>query len=124
MAVIALITKIVRVNLLRRHPIAFSLLALLLWSALEPLPGLVDAVTGTVPAGADLVRPTAYTVLAPLSNVLDALTFLSAQRAKALLAVWVLALALWGALRRGTLAQRLGRALLERCCCRGPCPRS
>ena len=112
MAVIALITKIVRVNLLRRHPIAFSLLALLLWSALEPLPGLVDAVTGTVPAGADLVRPTAYTVLAPLSNVLDALTFLSAQRAKALLAVWVLALALWGALRRGTLAQRLGRALL------------
>src|SRR2546430_1590060 len=51
-ASIALIIKIVRVNLLRRHPIAFALLALLLWSALQPLPGLVDAVTGTVPAGA------------------------------------------------------------------------
>src|SRR5256886_12369709 len=58
-ASIALIIKIVRVNLLRRHPIAFALLALLLWSALQPLPGLVDAVTGTVPAGADLVRPAA-----------------------------------------------------------------
>jgi len=111
-ASIALIIKIVRVNLLRRHPIAFALLALLLWSALQPLPGLVDAVTGTVPAGADLVRPAAYTVFAPLSTVLDALTFLSVQRAKAFLAVWVLALALWGALRRGTLAQRLSRALL------------
>src|SRR2546430_8503887 len=111
-ASIALIIKIVRVNLLRRHPIAFALLALLLWSALQPLPGLVDAVTGTVPAGADLVRPAAYTVFAPLSTVLDALSFLSVQRAKAFLAVWVLALALWGALRRGTLAQRLSRALL------------
>jgi len=111
-AAIALITKIVRVNLLRRHPIALALLALLLWSALQPLPGLVDAVTGTVPAGADLVRPTAYTVLAPLSNVLDALTFLSVQRAKAFLAVWVVALALWGGLRRGTLGRRLARALL------------
>src|SRR5437016_3256309 len=99
-------------NLLRRHPIALTLLALLLWSGLQPLPGLVDAVTGTVPAGADLVRPTAYTVLAPLSNVLDALTFLSVQRAKAFLAVWVVALALWGGLRRGTLGRRLARALL------------
>jgi len=96
----------------RRHPIALALLALLLGSALQPLPGLVDAVTGTVPAGADLVRPIAYTVLSPLSNVLDTLTFLSVQRAKALLVGWVLALALWGALRRGTLGQRIRRALL------------
>jgi len=96
----------------RRHPIAFGLLALLIVSALQPLPPLLDAVTGTAPAGADLVRPTTYTVLAPLSNVLDALTFLSLARARAFLAVWVIALAAWGALGRGSLARRLGRALI------------
>src|SRR5206468_1249920 len=105
-------TEIVRVNILRRHAIALAMLALLLWSALQPLPGLVDAVTGTVPTGADLVRPTAYTVLAPLSSVLDALTFLSVPRAKACLAVWVVALALWGARRRGAPGRRIARTLL------------
>jgi len=100
------------VNLLRRHPIALALLALLLLSALQPLPPLLDAVTGTVPAGADLVRPVAYTVLAPLSNVLDALTFLSLARARAFLVVWVMGLAAWGALRGGALRQRLRRAFV------------
>src|SRR5437660_10153353 len=101
-ASIARITKIVRVNLVRRHPIALALLALLLGSALQPLPGLVDAGTGTVPAGADLVRPIAYTLRSPLSNVLDTLTSLSAHRAKARLAACVLALAPCGRPRRGT----------------------
>jgi len=100
------------VNLLRRHPIALGLLVLLIVSGLQPLPPLLDAVTGTVPAGADLVRPTTYTMLAPLSNVLDALTFLSLARARAFLAVWVIALGAWGALRRGSLGRRLGRAVI------------
>src|SRR3989449_4630935 len=97
-----LIPKIVRVNLLRRHPIALALIALLLVSALRPSPPLVDAVTGAPPADVDLVRPTLYTLLAPVSNVLDALTFLSVERAKALLVAWTAALALWGLLRRGS----------------------
>jgi hypothetical protein len=100
------------VNLLRRYPLALALLALLLLSGLQPLPPLVDAVTGVPPADADLVRPTVYTLLAPPSNVLDALTFLSLERARALVIVWAVALAAWGALRRGTARRRLGRALL------------
>src|SRR5207249_33184 len=55
---------------------------------------------------------TTYTMLAPLSNVLDALTFLSLARARAFLAVWVIALGAWGALRRGSLGRRLGRAVI------------
>jgi hypothetical protein len=100
------------VNILRRHPIALTLLALVLLSALRPLPALVDAVTGAPPAEADLVRPIVYTALAPLSNILDALTFLSLERARALLIGWTLALAAWGALRRGSPRRRVGRALL------------
>src|SRR5439155_1631359 len=64
------------------------------------------------PPGADLVRPASYTVVAPLSNVLDALTFLSLARARAFLVVWVIGLAAWGALRRATLGRRLRRALV------------
>jgi len=100
------------VNLLRRHPIALALIALLLVSALRPLPPLVDAVTGAPPADVDLVRPTLYTLLAPVSNVLDALTFLSLDRVKAFLITWVAALALWGLLRRGSLRRRLVVAVL------------
>src|SRR3989442_5723313 len=103
-----LIPKIVRVNLLRRHPIALALIALLLLSALVPLPPLLDAVSGGPPADVDLVRPTLYTLLAPISNVLDALTFLSLGRAKPFLVTWVPALALWGLLQRGSLRRRLG----------------
>jgi hypothetical protein len=104
--------KIVRVNLLRRHPIAYGLIALVLLSALDPLPALVDAVRGAPALDADLVRPAAYTALAPLSDVLDALTFLSASRARAFLAGWVAALALWGLVRRGPLRRRLLLAAL------------
>src|SRR2546422_5865548 len=107
-----LIPKIVRVNLLRRHPIAFALMALVLLSALAPLPPLLDAVSGAPPGDVDLVRPTLYTLLAPISNVLDALTFLSLERAKALLLGWTGVLVLWGLLRRGTLRRRVIAALL------------
>jgi hypothetical protein len=100
------------VKLLRRHPIALGLLAAVLLSALAPLPPVVDAATGGPPPDADLVRPVAYTALAPLSNVLDALTFLSLERARALLVAWAAALALWGLLRRGSVARRLLRAVL------------
>ena len=99
-------------NLLRRHPIALVLIALVVLSALVPLPPLVDAVSGAPPADVDLVRPTLYTLLAPVSNVLDALTFLSLERAKAFLVTWVAALALLGLLQRGSLRRRLLAAVL------------
>lgn len=98
-------------NLLRRHPIALALLGLVLAAAVQPLPSLVDVGTGAPAADADLVRPMLYTVLAPVSNVLDALTFLSLERAWALLIGWAVALAAWGALRRGGWRRRVGRAL-------------
>jgi hypothetical protein len=100
------------VNVARRYPITVALIVLVLFSALDPLPSLVDAVTGAVAADADLVRPLGYIVVAPLSDVLDALTFLSLARAGALLAVWAVALALWGALRPGTLARRITCAVV------------
>ncbi len=108
----ALIPKIVRVNLLRRHPIAVALIALVLVSALEPLPPLVDAASGTPAFDAELVRPATYTVLAPLSDALDALTFLSLERARWFLIVWVGVLVLWGLLSRGSVARRLGGAVV------------
>jgi hypothetical protein len=108
----ALIPKIVRVNLLRRHPLALGLVALVLLSGFSPLPPLVDAVSGVPPPDADLVRPSLYTVLAPISNVLDALTFLTIGRAKALLFTWMAGLAVWGALRHGSVWRRIFTATL------------
>src|SRR2546430_6499355 len=104
--------KIVRMNLLRRYPITCTLLALVLVSALAPLPPLVDAVSGVPPYDADLVRPALYTLLAPLSDVLDALTFLSLGRAWAFLLVWVIGLAVWGLWRSGPPRRRVLRATL------------
>jgi len=103
------------VNLLRRHPVAIALVVLLLVTAFHPLPSLVDAITGSAPGDVDLDRPTLYVLFAPLSNLLDALTFLSMARATWALVVWVLAFATWGALRRSpapvTVRRRVGRAL-------------
>ena len=99
--------KIVRMNLLRRYPIAFTLMALVIVSALAPLPPLVDAVTGAPPYDVDLVRPATYTLLAPLLDVLDALTFLSIGRAWWFLVVWVIGLAAWGVARSGPRRRRL-----------------
>src|SRR5260221_13965833 len=52
-----LIPKIVRVNLLRRHPIALALIGLVFLSALVPLPPLLDAGSGAPPPDLDLVPP-------------------------------------------------------------------
>src|SRR5438034_2713770 len=104
--------RILRVNLLRRHPIALALIVLVVSSSVDPLPALVDAVTRAPAADADLTRPVGYVLLAPFSDVLDALTFLSLGRAQVLLAVWSVLLALWGAARPGTLRQRLLRAIV------------
>jgi len=104
--------KIVRMNLLRRYPITFALLALVIVSALAPLPQLVDAVTGAPPYDVDLVRPTAYTLLAPLSDVLDALTFLSLGRAWWFLLTWMIALTVCGLARSGPPRRRVIRAIL------------
>src|SRR5438445_194157 len=75
-----------------------------------PLPSLGDAVPGQPPGDADLLRPFFYVALAPLSNTLDALTFLSLGRAWVLIGTWVVALAAWGALRRGSPPRRVLRA--------------
>src|SRR6266508_1081035 len=105
-----------RVNLLRRHPVAIALVVLLLATAIHPLSPLVDAVTGSAPGDADLDRPILYVMFAPLSNTLDALTFFSLARAEWAVAVWILALAAWGALRRSetplTWRRRVVRALI------------
>jgi len=99
-------------NLLRRYPITCTLLALVLVSALAPLPPLVDAVSGAPPYDVDLVLPTFYTLLAPLSDVLDALTFLSVGRAWWLLLTWMVALTVCGVLRSGPPRRRVLRATL------------
>src|SRR5690242_21822605 len=72
----------------------------------------MDAVTGAAPANADLTRPLWYVIFAPLSDTFDALTFLSLGRAQALLITWALGLGAWGALRRGTVRERVRRGLL------------
>src|SRR3989442_9611878 len=110
-ACFAFIPRMVRVTCLRRHPIACALLLLVLLSALDPLPPLVDVVSGAPPGDAELSLPVWYVVLAPASNTLDALTFLSLDRARWLLAVWVVALAAWGYLQSGTRRRRVARAL-------------
>ena len=99
-------------SLLRRHPIAVALIVLVLWSGTSPLPALVDVATGAPTGAADLSRPIAYVVGAPLSDVLDTLTFLSLGRAQVLLGVWTVGLCLAGALRRGSAARRVRAALV------------
>jgi hypothetical protein len=100
------------VSHLRRHLLAVALGFVVFGAAFVSLPGAVDVLTGAPPGDADLVRPTLYVLIAPLSNTLDALTFLSLDRAKAFLLSWVVLLAVWGALRRGSGRRRLVRAVL------------
>jgi hypothetical protein len=97
-------------KLLRRHPLTATLVALILAGAVTPLPALVDAVTGSAPGDAGLHRPVAYLVLAPLSTTLDALTFLSLERARWALAGWAALLVLWSAARPGGVGARVRRA--------------
>jgi len=99
------------VRQVRRHLLAVALGLAVLAAAMAPLPAVIDAVTGAPAGNANLVNPAVYLLLAPLSNILDALTFLSIDRAKALLVTWVAVLALVGAVRRGTPRRRFARAL-------------
>lgn len=85
-----------------RHPIALLVAAAVLAGAAAPLPPLVDAATAAPPGDAELVRPLLYTLLAPVSDTLDALTFLSLARAEWLLGTWALVLAVVGLARAGT----------------------
>src|SRR5438105_14519674 len=55
-----------RVNLLRRHPIAIALVLLLVVTAFHPLPPLVDRITGAAPADAALDQPATHVSAAPL----------------------------------------------------------
>jgi hypothetical protein len=103
---------ILEVTHLRRHLLAVALGLAVLAAAFVSLPGVVDVLTGAPPGDAELVRPTGYVLLAPLSNTLDALTFLSLDRAKALLVTWMVLLFGLGALRRGSGRRRLLRAIL------------
>jgi len=103
----------VLVRSVARHLIAFLLAGAVLVSARSAVPPVVDAVTGAAPGGdVELVRPLGYVLAAPLSNVLDALTFLSVARAQALVATCLALLALAGLLRRGVWRRRLLRAVL------------
>lgn len=99
------------VNLLRRHPVAILLIVLLLVTAIHPLPALVDAVTGSAPGDADLDRPVLYVLFAPLSNTLDALTFLSLPRAVWALIVWIILLAAAGAVRASSDSHSVRRII-------------
>lgn len=96
---------------MRRHLLALVLAALVLLSGLAALPPVVDAVTGNVPGEAELTRPFLYVALAPLSNLLDALTFLSLERALVFAVFWGVALAVWAAWRRGAWWRRGLRAI-------------
>jgi hypothetical protein len=97
---------------MRRHLPGVALGIAVLAAAFVPLPTLVDAVTGSPAGDADLVLPFFYLVLAPVSNLLDALTQLSMDRAVWLLVTWVVLFAALGAARRGRLAWRIVRAVV------------
>ncbi len=81
----------------RRQWLALLLAALVVVSALWSVPPLVDAVTGALPGEAVLTRPFLYVLLAPISDLLDALTFLSVKRAFSFVIVWTVVLVVWAA---------------------------
>jgi hypothetical protein len=100
------------VNVLRRHPLALLLTILVIAGAFTPFPAVVDAVTGAPAGDAYLSHPALYVALAPISNLLDAVTFLSMARAIWFLVCWVLVLGGLGALLPGSTRRRTLRALL------------
>ncbi|MGH7645907.1 MAG: hypothetical protein ACREMR_10015, partial [Gemmatimonadales bacterium] len=97
--------------MLRRHPFAVLLLALVIAGAVAPLAPLADVTTGSPPADAALALPASYVALAPVSNLLDALTFLSVERAPWALGAWLFGLTWWGMLSPGSRQRRIARAV-------------
>jgi hypothetical protein len=95
---------------MRRYLLGVALGLAVLAAAFVPLPALVDAVTGSPAGDAELALPFGYIVLAPISNLLDALTQLSLDRAYFLLVTWVLLFGIIGAVRPGSRARRIWRA--------------
>jgi len=95
----------------RRQWLALLLAALVVVSALWSFPPLVDAVTGALPGEAALTRPLLYVVLAPISDLLDALTFLSVKRAFSFVIVWTVVLVVWAAWKPAPLWRRGIRAI-------------
>ncbi len=99
-------------NFLRRHPLAFALAVLVIAGAFAPLPQVVDAVTGAPAGDADLSHPALYVILAPISDLLDVVTFLSWSRALWFLICWIVALAGLGACLPGSRGRRIFRAMV------------
>jgi hypothetical protein len=100
------------VNFLRRHPLAVILTILVIAGAFAPLPAIVDAVTGAPAGDAEVTRPVLYLLAAPVSSVLDAVTFLSMARAIWFLVCWIVVLAGVGAMLPGTRGRRIFRGVL------------
>ncbi|HTH64272.1 MAG TPA: hypothetical protein VL563_06290 [Gemmatimonadales bacterium] len=99
-------------NFLRRHPLAVILTILVIAGAFAPLPAIVDAVTGAPAGDAEVTRPVLYVLAAPVSSVLDAVTFLSMARAIWFLVCWIVVLAGVGATLPGTRRRRIFRGVL------------
>jgi hypothetical protein len=72
-----------------RWPAAITVLMLGYWALATP--AIVGAAPFSQPGGAELVRPWLYVAIAPLSDVLDALSMLSVPQLIAL-GIWVIAL--------------------------------
>lgn len=104
--------RILEVNALRRHPLAAIFTVLVITGSFWPLPGIVDAATGATAGDAVLSRPLWYVVFAPVSDLLDAVTFLSMARAVWFLVSWVVILGGLGVVLPGTRGRRIFRAML------------
>lgn len=97
---------------MRRHLSGVALGIVVLAAAFVSLPPLVDAVSGSPAADAQLSLPISYVLIAPVSDLLDALTQLSMDRAVSLLIVWILVLVAIGAVRPGSRGRRIARVLV------------
>lgn len=99
---------------LPRWPSAITALVLVSW--LFATPPLRNVATGQAPDDARLVHSVGYLVLAPVCNVMDALTLLSVSQTLALIASLALLYVAWRCARRsrwqGARAMRAGRELL------------
>lgn len=89
-----------------------SLTALILLGAAVPVSAVHDLLTGAPVAGVHLARSAAYVVMAPLSDVLDALTLLSSRQHVALGITLLVIFAAWRVVRR-RVAIDAGRRRVE-----------
>lgn len=97
---------------MRRHLLGVALGIAVIAAAFGSLPPLVDAVSGSPAGDAQLSLPLLYVVIAPFSNLLDALTQLGMDRAVSLLVGWILVLVAIGAVLPGSRWRRIARVLV------------